>query len=234
MKKVFTPMMVLASFLACANANAEALIVNDFNDGTPQGWHKGGAADTPITAVAGEGNGTGAQPIPVGNGYLKFVSEGPDADVSDKNITFMAGREWRGNYIAMGAKSITARMKVVDAPHDLEMHVAFGNTLAGLRTRFASAGVMVPNDGEWHDVAFSLTDGLHKISLGGHGKSSASFSLEETLANVAAVRFTQGKFGEVYFDRRGPFEGYNGPEKIKAELWIDDITLSTDEVAAGN
>lgn len=222
MKKVLIPLMVVAAITTCTQVVAESLIVNDFNDGTTHGWKKGDDATDHLTTAS-----------EAGNGYLRFISQGPDIDgVKDVRIAFLSGKKWRGNYVASGAKSITARIKVIDAPHDLEMHVAFGNTLADLRTRFSSAGVIVPNDGEWHDVAFSLTNGMHQVSIGGHGKSSAAFSLKETLGNVHDVRFTQGKFGEVYLERRGGFEGYTAGEAIKAEVWFDDITLSTDEVAA--
>ena len=41
MKKLFTPVMALASVLACANVSAEQILISDFNDGTNQGWVKG-------------------------------------------------------------------------------------------------------------------------------------------------------------------------------------------------
>lgn len=217
MNKFFTPLAVLAFALASASANAAVMVPStDFEDGTLQGWHKGGAAETPMN-VEQEGNG---------NYYLRYISNGPHAAESDKRIALMAGNDYRGNYSAMGIKSITTRMKN-NGPVDLVMHAAFGNELAGLRTRFATAGVTVAADGEWHDVVFSLTNDLHQVSIGGHGKSSAAFSIDEVLGNIASLRFTHGVLGETYLARRGPFEGYNAGEEVEADLWVDDINLST-------
>ena len=97
MKKVFTPAIALASILACANVSAEQVILNDFNDGTTQGWDKGGAAEKPLTAE------TEAD----GNVYLRLISEGESSTDPDKKIVFQnASGEWRGNYNVKGAQSI--------------------------------------------------------------------------------------------------------------------------------
>lgn len=216
MNKVFKPLLALATVLACVNVSAAVVPMSDFEDGTTQGWGKGDDAGNPVT-VGIEADG---------NSYLRYESNGPDAKEHDKRVALIAGKDWRGNYSAMGIQSITVRMKNM-GPEDLQMHAAFGNSLAELRTRFATAGVAVAADGEWHDVAFSLTDNLHQVSIGGHGKSSAAFSAEEVLGNIVNLRFTHGTFGETYLERRGPFEGYNAGEELVADLWIDDIKLST-------
>jgi hypothetical protein len=195
--------------------------MNNFEDGTLQGWHKGEDASIPMT-VGTEGNG---------NSYLQYTSNGPDAKEHDKRVTLIGDKSWRGNYSAMGATAITARMKNM-GPTDLEMHLGFGNQLADLRTRFSTEGVAVVADGEWHDVTFSLTENLHEVSLHGHGKSSARFALEEVLGNVVDFRFSHGKLGETYLERRGPYEGYNAGEEVVADLWIDDITVATNATAA--
>lgn len=224
MKKFLAPLAILTLALTSVSANAVVAVPStDFEDGTFSGWHKGSAAETPMF-IGEEDNG---------NHYLRYISNGPDAPESDKRIALIAGNDYRGNYSAMGIKSITTRMKN-DGPTDLVMHAAFGNQLADLRTRFATAGVTVAADGQWHDVNFSLTDGLHQVALGGHGKSSAAFSIDEVLGNIASLRFTHGVLGETYLARRGPFEGYNAGEEVVADLWIDDINLSTLVYEPGN
>ncbi|WP_428356836.1 hypothetical protein [Methyloprofundus sp.] len=227
MKKILTPVMALASIFACANVSAEQIILNDFNDGTTQGWNKGGAADKPLT------NETEAD----GNGYIKLISEGESSTDADKKIVFQnASGEWRGNYIAKGAQSITARFKNM-GPDDVELHAAFGNTLADLRTRWVTTkGAVIPNDGEWHEAFFSFAPAeLTMVPLGGHGKSNASFSAQETLGNVNTVRFSQGTLGDETgqgHSAEGLYTGWNGGPEVEADLWIDDIALSTDRCSA--
>ncbi len=227
MNKLLAPLAVLSLALSCTAANASSItMVNmdmpsmlpmtDFENGTLSGWHKGGAAQVPMT-IGLEGNG---------NHYLRYISNGPDSREHDKRVALMSGNDYRGNYTAMGVKTISARMKN-NGPVDLIMHAAFGNTLAGLRTRFATADNRLAADGEWHDMVFDLENDLHKVSQGGHGKSSADFSLAEVLGNIAGLRFTHGELGKVYLARRGLFEGYNAGEEVVADLWIDDIALST-------
>ena len=213
--------MAASVTLACSSSIASAsLVMNDFEDGSLHGWVKGrtdNRSEIPFE-VGVEANG---------NHYLKSVSVGTDSKY-DKKIVLASGKEWRGNYNDMGVNSIKARIKVVDAPHELHMHANFANSLADLRTRYSTEEVIVANDGEWHDVTFDLRNNVHMVSLHGHGKSTAAFSVDEVLGNVAGLRFTQGVLGETYFARRGPFEGWNAGEDINAEVWFDDIRLSTD------
>jgi len=227
MKKLSTSVALLASALASANVSAEQLLISDFNNGTTQGWGKGGAAQFPLT-VETEADG---------NKYLKLISEGENSTAPDKKITFQNGSgQWRGNYNTRGAQSITARFKNM-GPDNVEMHAAFSNTLADLRTRWVSKGVVIPNDGEWHTAFFSLAPAeLTMVPLGGHGKSNASFSVQETLSNVNTVRFSQGTLGDETgqgHSADGIYNGWNGGPEAEADLWIDDIALSTDRCPEG-
>ena len=208
-------LMFLAITMTSFNANA--VIVGpstDFENGTVSGWHIGSRGDGAVqVGVGSEGDNT----------YLRYTSTGIG---QDSRVALMADTDYRGNFSQLGVNSIVTRMRN-DGPVDLRMHVAFGNSLAGLRTRYATEGVDLVADGQWYDVTFSLTENLHMVSSGGHGKSSAKFSAEEVLANIVNLRFTHGVFGETYLERRGPFEGYNAGEEVEADLHIDDIQLST-------
>ncbi len=221
MKKIFTPVIALASVLVYSNVSAEQLQISDFEDGTTQGWSKGSSAESPLTVETEQS----------GNKYIKLISQGETSEQPDKKITFQnSGGKWRGNYNAKGVKMVTARFKN-NGPAEVELHAAFANTLADLRTRYVSTkGATIPNDGEWHDASFSFeTDGLTMVPLGGHGKSNASFSVQETLGNVATVRFSQGTLGTETgqgHSADGVYTGWNGGPEVVADLWIDDIALS--------
>ncbi len=222
MKKIFTPVIALASVLAYSNVSAESLLVSDFEDGTTQGWNKGTAAEFPLTVETEES----------GNKYIKLISQGENEDeIPDTKITFQnSGGKWRGNYNAKGVKKVTARFKN-NGPAEVELHAAFGNTLADLRTRYVSTeGAKIPNDGEWHEASFSFeATGLTMVPLGGHGKSNASFSAKEALGNVATVRFSQGTLNSETgqgHSADGVYTGWNGGPEVVADLWIDDIALS--------
>ncbi len=217
MKKILPPVIALLSVLICNGVNAEDLVHDDFSDGTTQGWGKGKDAGLPVT-IEEEADG---------NKYIKLVSEGATSEHADKKVVFFReGGKWRGNFNSKGVTAISARFKNMgDEP--LEMHVSFGNTLADLRTRYVVIkGVTIPNDGEWHDAVFSMAlDGFQMVPLGGHGKSSATFSPKETLGNIKEIKFTTGTLGVDYEDRRGPYNGFTGSPELVAELWIDDIKL---------
>ena len=223
MKKISTPLIALTFILAFTHVNAEEVLKSDFEDGTTQGWGKGSAANTPLT-VETEDNG---------NKYLKLISNGQagkDADEADTKITFHNSTgKWRGNYNVKGVKSISVKFKNM-GPESVEIHAAFGNTLADLRTRWVvKEGGMIPNDGAWHEITFSfLADDMQMVALGGHGKSSASFSVEETLGNVASIRFSQGTLGAETGNGHSSagYTGWNGGPDAVADLWIDDITLN--------
>lgn len=222
MKKVLSPLAAAtAMVLTCATANAADLIHSDFEDGTTQGWGKGGAAGNPIT-VETEADG---------NKYIKLISEGPTSTNPDKKIVFQnTSGKWRGNYNLKGAKNLSVRFKN-NGPGSVEMHVAFGNTLADLRTRYVTKqGAVIPNDGEWHEASFSLAEAdMQMVPLGGHGKSNATFSVSETLGNVATVRFSQGTLGAETgqgHSAEGLYTGWNGGPEVVADLCIDDIKLT--------
>ncbi len=223
MKKVVTPIMALASVLTVASAHAEVVLISDFEDGATQGWGKGGAAGLPITVETEDD----------GNNYIRLISEGENSTHPDKKVVFQnTSGAWRGNYNIKGVKSVTARFKNM-GPTELELHVAVGNTLADLRTRWVSTeGAVIPNDGKWHEATFSLESaGMSMVPLGGHGKSSASFSVDETKGNVATIRFSQGTLGSETgqgHSAEGLYTGWNGGPEVEADLWIDDIALSSD------
>ena len=219
MNKLSTSVITLALGLAVTHVNAAEILKSDFENGTTQGWGKGGAADTPIT-IETEDNG---------NKYARLISKGADTTDADKKVTFHNSEgQWRGNYSVKGVKSISVKFKNM-GPDSVEMHAAFGNTLADLRTRWVAKGVVIPNDGQWHDAVFSfLPADMKMVALGGHGKSNASFSVQETLGNVASVRFSQGTLGDETGNGHSSagYTGWNGGPDAIADLWIDDITLN--------
>ncbi len=201
----------------CSNINAEVLIHSDFSDGTTQYWGKGKDAGLPTTVETEED----------GNKYLKLLSEGTKSEHPDKKVVFFTERgKWRGNYVARGVTSVTARFKNM-GNDTLNIHLAIVNTLADLRAIYViTKGETIPNDGEWHDATFSMaTEGMEFIPIGSSRKSTANFSALETLGNIKELKFTTGTLGEDYGDRRGPFNGFTGSPEIAAELWIDDIKL---------
>lgn len=221
MNNLLKPAIAIAAALFSVSATATVLPMTDFENGTLSGWHIGTRGDGSIAlSVGAEADG---------NRYLEYdASGGPD---DESRIALMAGDEYLGNWNQKGIKSLSVRMKN-NSTKTLTMHTSFGNSYSDLRTRYATAGVDVVNDGQWHDVVFSLTNDMHLVSKGGHGKSSADFTVAEAMGNVVGLRFTHGVFGEVYTARRGPFEGYNAGESLTAQLWIDDIQFSTDAYAS--
>lgn len=216
------PAMALASIFAYGQANAEVVLIADFEDGKTQGWGKGGAATNPMKVETDTD----------GNKYIRLISAGEGSTDDDKKVVFHNSKgAWRGNYNAKGVKFVTAKFKNMGET-ELELHLAVGNTLADLRTRqVVIEGAKIPADGQWHEAKFSLaSDAMQMVALGGHGKSSASFSVSEVLGNVASIRFSQGQLGSETGQGHSKlgYTGWNGGPETKADLWIDDIALTTD------
>lgn len=227
MKKHYLPALAFAGVAFSASVGAADLIHNNFSDGTTQGWGKGGAAGTPVTV------GTEAD----GNKYLKLVSlgkvgpENPEATGPDTKMTLNSSLGWRGNFGGKGAKSVSVRFKNMgETP--LHMHFAFRNEVFDVGTRWVvKQEALVPNDKQWHNYKFSLAEAdMQMIPLGGHGRSSATFTQKETLGSVMQVRFSQGEFGKETGNGHGDgiYNGWNDGPDVKGELWVDDIKLSTD------
>ena len=127
--------------------------LNDFEDGTTQGWAEGGGranSPNPPTNVADDG------PDGAGDNFLQNISAGGFGP-GGRWILHNTSETWTGDYVTAGVTRITAQMRNT-GPQDVPIVLAVGteNVRAGGEWWATTTPVTIPNDGEWHHVEFGL------------------------------------------------------------------------------
>ena len=128
--------------------------VDDFEDGTTQGWEEGpGQGTTNPNPPANVANGG---PTGAGDNFLENVSSGGDG-AGSRQLIFNTSANWSGDYIAAGINVIRLDVRVdPNSEGPLELRVAFEG---GGGTRFVSTDtVSVPDDGNWHSVDLPFSE----------------------------------------------------------------------------
>ena len=139
---------LLVSILFSLNAGAVTLgQLDDFEDGTVQGWTEGGSSPNPPTNVSTGG------PAGAGDNYLADTSSGT-AGAGGKMVMFNQ-TQWTGDYIAAGIAEIHMQVRVFSGA---SAHIRIGFQ-SGASQRFVSTvSQTVVNDGAWHDVVLPISE----------------------------------------------------------------------------
>jgi hypothetical protein len=170
--------IIFVIFMSCGPAYAVTSgHVDDFEDGTTQGWEEGSGQGTPNpnppTNVANGG------PMGAGDNFLENVSSG-GTGVGSKQLIFNSSAHWTGDFAAAGINVIRVDVQV-DATSEgpLQLRVAFQGTNGA---RFISTdSIEVPADGDWHTVSLPFNaSAMSEIATG------ATFI--QAAAGVTAVR----------------------------------------------
>ena len=175
--------------------------IDDFQDGTTQGWSVGGVSPLPPVNVSSGG------PDGVGDAYLELGSHGGSGPGS--RLAVDNALQWTGDYLNGGFTHI-----VLDASLFSSRSVSLRLALSGPGGAFASADpVVVTPSGGWQLVEFSLApEDLIAVSQ--------NATLELTLLNVTSLRL---------FHSSGPpglpAGGIPNGETIAAILGVDNIEV---------
>jgi hypothetical protein len=150
--------------------------LDNFQDGTTQGWDEGAASPNPPANVADGG------PRGAGDAYLQNVSGGVGG-AGGKMVMF-SGSQWAGNYNAAGVTQIDASVANLGA-EPLFMRLA---VLSGTAVYGSAEAVELPPDGVWRRVTFGLTgDALTKLE--------GTDTLAEALSHVQNLRVLSAQGG---------------------------------------
>jgi len=162
--------------------------IDDFEDGTLQGWQMGLSSVTTsfMTNISDGG------PAGVGDSYLEVTS---DSSVSfgGSRLTFFNRSQWTGDYTAAGITAIAMDLKNFNPSEALNMRLAinggFGPSNSMTGGVFTSAASISLDSGSgWTRAVFSLLpDDLIAIS-GGIGGNTTGNDVQATLANVLELR----------------------------------------------
>lgn len=150
MKRAICVWMVVLLCGAVQHARADVVMgqLNDFEDGTEQGW-VGGALRT---------NRPDGGPAGAGDNFLELTS-------FNRLAMFNVDAAWTGDYEAAGVTAIRAAMRTTHSgPLSMRL-VLFGAGSTNNRWTTTDPAIL-PNDGQWHDLLFPVTEsGLSNISL---------------------------------------------------------------------
>jgi hypothetical protein len=185
-------MSQIASFFVTAFFSGQLLAVSagyvdDFEDGTTQGWEEGEGLGTPNpnppTNVA-DGGPNGA-----GDNYLENVSAG-GAGSGSKQIIFNTGANWTGNYAANGINLVRLDVQVEDSSEG-PLHLRFAYEGLGGTRLVSTDAVVVPNDGTWHTVEFHINPTAFSVVAG----AGDYFT---TIGDVSEVRIIHAPAGPAW------------------------------------
>lgn len=160
--------VLLLAFTATAVGAIGGGQVDDFEDGTTQGWREGANSPNPPTNVTSGG------PAGSDDNYLQNVSSG-GAGAGSKMVMFNT-LQWAGDHAAAESEVIAAEIKNAGSS-ELVMHLALDGDGGWFGT---STGVTLPADGKWHAQFFDLR-ASNLTSLGGTDALA-------TLSNVVHLR----------------------------------------------
>lgn len=196
------PLRICAILLAAIPASAAAQ-VNDFEDGTTQGWQTNvlgfGGAPQPVVQPGGWGGPT--------DDFLLASSTGGSGPGSRLNIINPTG--WDGNYLTNGIMGFAARLRNLGTT-DLYLRILFedpGPISPPANIAYSADAFFLPVGGGWTDVVFSASPGSLLAGIGG---------IEAALANTTSIRLYHS-FADAF-----PYPG-GGIEPVSAQLGLDDF-----------
>ncbi|MEI6536983.1 MAG: PEP-CTERM sorting domain-containing protein [Verrucomicrobiaceae bacterium] len=165
-------LLVCTGILIVRDARAVVVLgqVDDFENGTTQGWATGGTAPLNIT--------TGG-PAGVNDNFLKANADGSGGN---GKLTVFNRVQWLGNYTGLNINAIEMDLENFGAS-SLNIRLAFKQTTAGGAPGYLSPAFVLPADSTWHHAIFQIAPGT-LTALG----SPAAFSSFFTSGGQAEMR----------------------------------------------
>lgn len=156
--------------------------VDDFGDGTTQGWEMGRQTITNTYMT----NITTGGPAGAGDSYLQVTAD--NTSVAGGRLTFFNQAQWTGNYTSTGITAIAMDVRNFSSTETLNLRLAIEGgpsvTTGGL---FAtSASISLPSGSDWTHVVFSFAPG-DLVSVSGRSGTTGN-DIDAALANVVELR----------------------------------------------
>lgn len=191
----------LAAALTLAQGAAAVTLgqIDDFEDGTTQGWvvgiATGASHPAPPVAVATGG------PDGAGDGYLLLTSVGGFG--AGSRLTVINATQWAGDYTTSGISGIAMQVNNLGTA-DLSLRLLFEDPVAGPPTNGAisSEAILVPAGSGWTSILFPIAPDALTAVLG---------TVDGALAHATLMR--------LYHGADPTFPG----ETLTAQLGVDDI-----------
>lgn len=163
--------------------------IDNFEDGTLQGWQMGSTNVTTshMTNIADGG------PDELGDNFLQVVSHGVEP-IGGNRLTFFNKAQWAGDYLSTGIAAIAMDVSNFSASEVLNLRLAINggfldssfNFIGGLFATSASVSLDSGSGSGWTHVEFSLDPGDLTAVSGRSGTTGNDVLV--TLANVTELR----------------------------------------------
>jgi hypothetical protein len=187
-------MLVLLSGWSLSASAVSVGVLDDFEDGTTQGWDNGGLAPNPVNVASGG-------PAGAGDAFLQISSQGGSGPGS-RLVVFNRLEDWTGDYTAAGVAGITLDVNNLGQT-DLVLRLLIAAGVPGSPTDSAiTQGVLLPAGSGWTSIAFSVAPEDLVLRNG---------ALAAALAGVSELRLYHA-----------PTASYPGPG-IVASLGVDNV-----------
>lgn len=202
MKKILLLCSLLFSF-SLLTAQVTLNQVDDFEDGTENGWFENGSPSETNENIASGG------PAGTNDNYLRDFTSGVGAGSGSRmvirNIT-----QWVGNFTSQGINSITMDVRALTA--DVTVRVS----MTGPGGKFSSStGILIPAGSEWTQILIPITAADMTSVSDGFDGGSAGTDINATLAGVTEFR--------ILSSTNPAWRG----QVTSAEMHIDNITASS-------
>ncbi len=194
---------LVASFAAAASTCRAITLghIDNFNDGTRQGWGVGAPGDFPVNEPDIGQSGTGDH-------ALWMATEGAGGTVPNL-LVFNTSTNWRGNWTMAGVSRIELDVRDPGAnnfPLAIRLGIARGLVgTGGSGDTYVTQAMEVPKDGQWHRLAFDVSPSSFS-PIGGT-------NIDAALANVSHFRILHN-----------PLQSFSGATTIGGgEFYLDNI-----------
>lgn len=202
---VVTGVVVLGVLLA-SRAGATPLGVDDFEDGTTQGWFASLGFGPPHPAPPI--NVSDGGPLGLGDNFLLLTAIGASGPGS--RLTAMNASQWTGNFLTGALIDIVMDAKNF-GPADLYLRLAFEDPMGGppSNVAFSADPVVLPAGGGWTPIAFPIMPSSLTAGIG---------SVADALANTTLLR--------IYHSPASNFPNPVFPiDTVNARLRLDNIGI---------
>jgi hypothetical protein len=181
--------------------------LDDFQDGTTMGWSEGLPTPNPPTNIPNGGpNGTGDR-------YLQNIATG-GLGAGSKQVMFNQ-LQWAGNYVGTSVTRVSGMMANFGTT-PLHMRIAFNGGL--LFSQYGSTNaVMLPADGAWRPVTFTLNAANLTLLFG-------TESLDTVLSAVNEFRILSAEAGPSFVG--DPVPSTLGVDNLRAMTIPGDANLN--------
>jgi len=168
MKQIFFTFTITCFFLFSTKAQVVAGQIDDFEDGTTQGWVEGTSSPNPPINISTGG------PLGANDNFLQNISSG--TGTAGSKMAFFNDTQWTGNFTIQEVVAIKFDAKV--ETNDLNLRVAFD----GAGGQFATTNAISLTQGSgWNSVSIPI--------LAGDFTATGGFDINQTLQNVSRMKF---------------------------------------------